>query len=114
MIILITYKYQAIFLHSPDQEFAPVGTKSNIPYEKWFQQFKLFLMKNVNTPDIKNLFEWWNGHVFSFDTAKKRAESNSEKSSGMDEAELGLNAISGDSEIENLQLTNRQEPTEND
>jgi hypothetical protein len=114
MIILITYKLKAIFLHSPDQEFAPIGAKSEIPYEKWFQQFKQFLMKNSTSPDITNLFMFWNGRVFSFDTAQKSAGSNGEESSGMDEAELGLNAInSGDSEIENLLPTNRQEPTEN-
>jgi hypothetical protein len=97
MIILIIQNIKAIFLHSPDQEFAPVGTKSDIPYEKWFQQFKEFLMKNATSPDIKNLFMWWNGWVFSFDTPHKK-ESNGEGSSGMDEAVLGLNA-SSDSEI---------------
>lgn len=66
----------------------------------------------MTSPDIKNLFMWWNGQVFSFDTAHNRVESNGEESSGMDEAELGLNA-SGDSEIEYIQPTNRQEPTEN-
>ena len=68
-------------------------------------------MKNVTSPDISNLFMWWNGRVFSFDTAQKREGSNGEESGGMDEAELGLYA--DDSEIENLLPTNRQEPTEN-
>lgn len=66
-------------------------------------------MKNTKSADIVSLFMWWNGYVFSFDTANKRVESNSDESSGMDEAELGLYA-SDDSELENLQ---RQEPTEN-
>jgi hypothetical protein len=47
-------------------------------------------MKNATTPDITNLFMWWNGRVFTFDTA--RVEPNSEESSGMAEAELGLYA----------------------
>jgi hypothetical protein len=110
MIISMTYKSKAIFLHSPDQEFAPIGAKSEIPYEKWFQQFKHFLIKNSTSPDISNLFMFWNGRVFSFDTAQKSAGFNGEESSGMDEAELGLN---GDSEIESLLPTNRQEPTVN-
>jgi hypothetical protein len=113
MIISITYKLKAIFLHSPDQEFALIGAKSEIPYQKWFQRYKQFLMKNSASPNIKDLFMFWNGRVFSFDTAQKRAGSNGEESSGMDEAELRLNAISGDSEFEILLPTNRQEPMEN-
>lgn len=66
-------------------------------------------MKNATSPDITKLFMWWNGWVFSFDTACQRVESN--ENSGMDEAELGLNA-SGDSEIEYLEPRNRRKPTE--
>ena len=107
MVVLIITK--AIFLHSTDQEFTPVGVKSEIPYEKWFNYFKHFLMKNATSENVKNLFMWWNGRVFSFDTAHKVVESKGMESSGIDEAELGLNA-SGDSEIEDLRLTNHQEP----
>lgn len=58
-------------------------------------------MKNLNSPDIKNLFMWWNRWMFSFDTAQKRVKSNGEESSGMDKAELGLNATS---DLENEDL----------
>ena len=57
---------KAIFLHSRNQEFAPVGAKSKIPYEKWFQHFKQFIMKNATLPEMKSLFMWWNRWVFTF------------------------------------------------
>jgi hypothetical protein len=60
-------------------------------------------MKNVDTPDISKLFQWWNGWVFSFDTDKRLGDdSKGEESSGMNEAELGLYA-SDDSDFDNLQ-----------
>lgn len=82
----ITLNLQAIFLHSPDKEFASVGAKSNIPYENWFGQFKYYLMSNANKDQIKQLFMWWNGWVFSFDKAPKLTSIDDEESSGMDEA----------------------------
>jgi len=98
--------FKAIFLHSPDKEFASDGGNSKIPYESWFQQFKHYLTKNATLPDIKHLFMWWNGCVFSFDTTGKRTESDGKESSGMDEAELGLNASDGS---EDFPLMNHQE-----
>jgi hypothetical protein len=83
----ITLNSQAIFLHSPDKEFAPVGAKSNIPYETWFGYFKSFLIVNAKKDRIKELFMWWNGWVFSFEKASKLTDTiDGEESSGMDEA----------------------------
>jgi hypothetical protein len=81
-----TLNFQAIFLHSPDKEFASVGAKSNIPYEKWFGQFKGYLMANAHKEQIKELYMWWNGWVFSFEKARKLTNIDDEESSGMDEA----------------------------
>lgn len=82
--------HQAIFLHSPDCEFAEVGAKTDIPYKHWFNLFKDFLMKNTNNSNVKNLIWWWNGKVFSFDTTKIRGVKADDEESGMDEAELFL------------------------
>ena len=84
---------KAIFLHSPDCEFAEVGAKSGIPYKSRFNLFKEFLMKNSDTPGIENLFKWWNGRVFSFDMTNNRGARASDVESGMDEAELVLAAV---------------------
>ena len=82
--------HQAIFLHSPDCEFAEVGAKTDIPYKHWFNLFKDFLMKNTNNSNVKNLIRWWNGKVFSFDTTKIHGVKADDEESGMDEAELFL------------------------
>ena len=79
---------KAIFLHSPDCEFAEVGAKSDIPYKNWFNLFKEFLMKNSTNVEIEALFKWWNGKVFSFDTANNGGVKADDVESGMDEAEL--------------------------
>src|ERR1700679_49377 len=80
---------KAIFLHSPDCEFAEIGAKTDIPYKTWFNMFKEFLMKNSDKPDIEALFKWWNGRVFTFDTSKQGVKTD-DVDSGMDEAELVL------------------------
>ncbi|KAF8954723.1 hypothetical protein BDZ97DRAFT_1623863, partial [Flammula alnicola] len=59
----------AIFLHSPDKEFAQTGAQSKIPYQKWFDHYKSFLMKNAEKQEITELFMWWNARVFSFNSA---------------------------------------------
>ena len=46
----------AIFLHSPDQEFAAIGAKTQIGYAKRFSMYKKFLMVNAHRKCIKNLF----------------------------------------------------------
>lgn len=79
---------KAIFLHSPDCEFAEVGAKSDIPYRNWFNLFKDFLMKNSTNLEIEALFKWWNGKVFSFDTTNNQGVRADDVESGMDEAEL--------------------------
>ena len=79
---------KAIFLHSPDCEFAEVGAKSDIPYKNWFNMFKEFLMKNSTNLEIEALFKWWNGKVFSFDTTKNQGVEADGVESRMDEAEL--------------------------
>jgi hypothetical protein len=71
LLIILTIP-KAIFLHSPDCEFAEIGAKSDIPYKAWFNLFKEFLLKNVKNPNIEALFEFWNGKVFSFDTTNKQ------------------------------------------
>jgi hypothetical protein len=81
-----TLNLQAIFLHSPDKEFASVGAKSNIPYENWFGQFKAHLVGNAHKEQIKQFYMWWNGWVFSFENAPKLTNIDDEGSSGMDEA----------------------------
>jgi hypothetical protein len=89
LLIILTIP-KAIFLHSPDCEFAEIGAKSDIPYKAWFNLFKEFLLKNVKNPNIEALFEFWNGKVFSFDTTNKQGVNADDVDSGMDEAELLL------------------------
>ena len=52
--------------------------------------FKEFLMRNLTNPDIKALFKWWNGRVFTFNTTNKQGVKTDDMDSGMDEAELVL------------------------
>jgi hypothetical protein len=85
-IFLLFDIFQAIFLHSPDKEFASVGAKSSIPYQNWFGQFKQYLMANAHKQQIKELYMWWNGWVFSFEKAPNLVDYEGEESSGMDEA----------------------------
>jgi hypothetical protein len=58
--------------------------------------FKGFLMENAHRENVKNLFRWWNGHVFSFDTVPgTNRKDNDGFDSGMDEAEAALNSDGG-------------------
>jgi hypothetical protein len=54
--------------------------------------FKKFLMENAHRESIKNLFRWWNGQVFSFETASGTNREDDGFDSGMDEAEAALNS----------------------
>jgi hypothetical protein len=53
--------------------------------------FKKFLMDNSHRENVKNLFRWWNGHVFSFETVPGTKDDDG-FDSGMDEAEAALNS----------------------
>ena len=49
--------------------------------------FKKFLMDNAHRENVKNLFRWWNGHVFSFGMpGANRLKDDDGFDSGMDEA----------------------------
>ena len=76
-------------MHSPDQEFASIGAKTHIEYGKRFVMFKKFLMDNAHQETVKNLFRWWNGHVFLFDMPIRKDD---EFDTGMEEAEAALNS----------------------
>ena len=55
--------------------------------------FKRFLMDNAHRESIKNLFRWWNGHVFSFKTVPGADGGEHDGfDSGMEEAEAALNS----------------------
>ncbi len=69
---------QAIFLHSPDQEFAAVGAITKIGYSKRFAMFKKFLMDNAHQKHTRNLFRWWNRFVFSFETSGEKSKEGDE------------------------------------
>ena len=63
-----------------------------IPYAKRFAMFKKFLMENVHRENI-NLFRWWNGHVFSFETVPGTNRKDDDGfDSGMEAAEAALNS----------------------
>jgi hypothetical protein len=98
---------QAIFLHSPDCEFAEVGAKSEIPYKHWFNLFKEFLMKNVTNSNTQVLFAWWNGLVFSIDSTKSQGVKADDVESGMDEADLFL-ADSDDNFLDSETISRRE------
>jgi len=73
-----------------------MGAKTRIPYGKRFAMFKRFLMDNSHQEHIKNLFRWWNGHVFSFEAPGTIGMENREEDSGMEEA---LKALDLDEEF---------------
>ena len=65
--------------------------------------FKGFLMENAHRENVKNLFRWWNGHVFSFETVPGTARKDNDSDgfdSGMDEAEAALDSDGGFSDEE--------------
>lgn len=97
-------------MHSPDKEFAVVGARSGIPYQKWFNHYKEFLSKNTDKPQITNLYKWWNGWVFSFDNADKISRIDLDDSSGMDEADLCV----GDDPVDlDLEITSAHDMNHN-
>ena len=60
-------------------------------------------MQNAHRENIKNLFRWWNGHVFSFDTVPGTNRKDDDGfDSGMDEAEAALISDGGFSDEESL------------
>lgn len=60
-------------------------------------------MGNAHRENVKNLFRWWNGHVFSFDTVPGTNRKDDDGfDSGMDEAEAALNSDGGFSDEELL------------
>jgi hypothetical protein len=66
-------------------------------------------MKNADSAHIQELFKWWNGWVFTFDTAAKEVTGNDgNESSGMEEAELGLDA-ENDPDVEIEPATGQQD-----
>ena len=73
-----------------------MGAKTRIPYGKRFAMFKRFLMDNSHREHIKNLFRWWNGHVFSFEAPGTIGTENRGEDSGMEEA---LKALDSDEEF---------------
>ena len=53
--------------------------------------FKKFLMENAHRENVKNLFRWWNGQVFSFETVPGTNRGGDDGfDSGMEEAEAAL------------------------
>ena len=50
-------------------------------------------MENAHRETVKNLFGWWNWHVFSFETVPGKSRKDDDGfDSGMDEAEAALNS----------------------
>ena len=49
-------------------------------------------MDNAHRENVKNLFRWWNGHVFSFGMPGVNRTDDDGFDSGMDEAEAALNS----------------------
>lgn len=49
-------------------------------------------MENAHREHVKNLFRWWNGHVFSFETVQGTNRDDDGFDSGMDEAEAAINS----------------------
>jgi hypothetical protein len=54
--------------------------------------FKQFLMVNAHRDHIKNLYRWWNRHVFSFATSQTTRKKDDGEDSRMEEAEAALNS----------------------
>jgi hypothetical protein len=55
--------------------------------------FKKFLMENAHRENVKHLFRWWNGHVFSFETVPGTNRKDDDGfDSGMEAAEAALNS----------------------
>ena len=53
-------------------------------------------MDNAHRKNVKNLFRWWNGQVFSFETVPgTNRKDNDGFDSGMDEAEAAFNSDEG-------------------
>jgi hypothetical protein len=55
--------------------------------------FKRFLMENAHRENVKNLFRWWNGHVFSFESVPGTSRKDDDGfDSGMEAAVAALNS----------------------
>jgi hypothetical protein len=80
--------------------------KSNIPYQNWFNNFKAYLIVNAGKEQIKALYMWWNGWVFSFEKTPKLSTIDDGESSGMDEA---INCLDSDNDFGMQVSTDRQE-----
>jgi hypothetical protein len=63
---------QAIFLHSKDSILAPLGAKSDIPYQDLFNKYKAILITNMKNGDkiTEELFDYYNNIVFGWRSKK--------------------------------------------
>ena len=60
--------FQAIYLHSCNDQFCQIGPTSHINYQKIFNQLKEIIFCNSDTPQYKSLFQWFNHLVFNWNT----------------------------------------------
>ena len=59
----VTYKTQARFILSPDTEFSPKGSITQIEYLGDFNLYKRMLL--TESANVESLFDWYNGLIFA-------------------------------------------------
>jgi hypothetical protein len=89
---------QAIYLHSCDDQFRPVGPQSLIQYEKIFQQLKEIIIRNSESTVYQRLFQWYNDLVFHWSSTNLTGNEPEDTDSGVEEAILGLENMELDDE----------------
>jgi len=86
-VYCIDYFLQAIFLHSVDEKFQPLGQKSQIPYLKLFSTYKETIITKLNKEDkyFEDLILWYNSEVFNWFDANNGRNGSGSDSSGIDD-----------------------------
>jgi hypothetical protein len=94
-----------IFLHSNDSVLAPLGAKSNIPYQDLFDKYKTILVSNMKNHDkiTEELFDYYNGIEFGWRDKQKGSSDKDigeydEESSGIEGAICQIGELQIDSQ----------------
>ncbi|KAF8156732.1 hypothetical protein B0H34DRAFT_859427 [Crassisporium funariophilum] len=89
---------EAIYLHSCNEQFRPIGPQSLIQYKKIFQQLKEIIICNSENAVYQRLFQWYNDLVFHWSSTDLTRNEPKDTDSGVEEAILGLQGIQLDNE----------------
>ena len=91
---------QALFVLSSDPLFSETGAISKIKYHDRFTRYKKFIVKNLNTPRMKELFAQFNAELFPTDLPDRPPSRSSTREQETDEDEAAFSRAFKDNNVQ--------------